>query len=304
MSSLHLYPLALFISEVTISAITIGYTSATSMVRLALLPLILCCTYLCVSMALEQTQRVFWATLYGGISSGWAIHYIEIALLSRWSYESRGPSPRYTQQLKSSGRDRRERVANADTGGFLERLRYGYLVTFSFRNCGTPYEVKNVPYFSQQDPEYIPTRWTFLRHTAVSAHTCYLFIDLSSHGTQPDQNPILYSSQNVPFFARLHEISCEELVIRIITTIGMWTATYCLVKLYQDVSAFVCVISGLNDVRSWRPAYGSLREAYSLRRFWRYDKLFTVLLQLSSEKIGRWLTSSAVCFGTNILVKS
>ena len=95
-SSLHLYPLVLFLSEIAIFAITIGYTSATSMVRLASLPLVLWCMHSCVSMALEKTRKTFWATLYGGISSGSAIHYIEIAL-NRRSYESRGACPRYTQ---------------------------------------------------------------------------------------------------------------------------------------------------------------------------------------------------------------
>ena len=142
MPSLLHHPLALYLSEVTVSALVIGFTSPTSFIRLASLPLILVCTHLCVSTALERTERTSLASLYGGSSVGWAIHYIEIALVSRWSYETRSPNPRAEQQLENVKRRRKDTITKINIAGFLERLRYGYLVTFSFRNSGTLYEVK------------------------------------------------------------------------------------------------------------------------------------------------------------------
>ena len=275
MLSLLLHPLPLYLSEVTISAIVIGFTSPTSFTRLASLPLILICTHVCVSTALERTERTFWASLYGGSSIGWAIHYVEIALLSRWSYGSRGPNPPYKQRLKNVERRHRDTRGETETAGFLERLRYGYFVAFSFRNCGTPYEVENVPRFSRKDPEYLPTRGTYLRHTAVSALVCYLFLDLSSLGMQPEKNPILYSSERVHLFSRLGDISGEELLSRAGTSVGVWASMYCMLTLYQDVVSFVGVLSHCDDVKSWRPAFGPLKEAYSMRRFWRYAKMST-----------------------------
>ena len=270
MQSLLLHPLTLYLLQVTISAVVIGFTSPTSFTRLALLPLILVCTHLCVSTALERTERTSLASLYGGSSIGWAIHYVEIALLSRWSFETRSPNPRPTQPLENVKSRHKNAMAATRTAGVGERLRYGYLVTFSFRNCGTPYEVKNVPLFSRQEPEYTPTRWRFLRHTAASALTCYLFLDLSSLGMQPEQNPTLYSSEHVCFFARLRAVSREELFIRTLTSVGAWANMYCLLMLYQDIAAFIGVMSYCDEVKSWRPAFGPLKEAYSIRRFWRY----------------------------------
>ena len=209
------------------------------------------------------------ASLFGGSSVGWAIHYIEIALLSRWSYENRGPNPPFQQQLDRNKHPHKDTVSELNTVRFLKRLRFGYLVTFSFRNCGTPYEVKNVPHFSSQVPEYVPTRSRFLRRTAASSLICYLFLDLSGLGMQPDRNPNLYSSERVHLLTRFGDISREELLIRTLTSLSVWASMYCIVMLYQDISAFVCVISRLNEVKSWRPAFGPLKEAYSIRRFWR-----------------------------------
>ena len=279
MLSLLLHPLPLYLSEVTISAIVIGFTSPNSFTRLASLPLILICTHLCVSTALERTERTFWASLYGGSSIGWAIHYVEIALLSRWSYENRGPNPPSKQQLKNVESRHKDIREETKTAGFLEHLRYGYLVTFSFRNCGTPYEVRNVPHFSRKDPAYLPTRGTYLRHAAASAFICYLFLDLSSLGMQPEKNPILYSSERVPLFARLGDISREELLMRTGTSVGVWASMYCMLTLYQDIASFTCVMSDCDDVKSWRPAFGPLKEAYSMRRFWRYARCLPPLIR-------------------------
>lgn len=269
MPSLLLHPLLIFLSETTVSAIVIGFTSPTSFIRLALLPFILVCAHRCVLTALERTERTYLASLYGGSSVGWAIHYIEIALLSRWSYETRGPNRSSQQQLDRVEYPNKETKSELNTARFLKRLRYGYLVTFSFRNCGTPHEVKNVPHFSSQDREYVPTRSRFLRRTAASALMCYLFLDLSGLGMQPERNPILYSSERVHLLTRLGDISREELLIRTLTSVSIWACMYCSLMLYQDVSAFVGVISRLNEVKSWRPAFGPLKEAYSVRRFWR-----------------------------------
>lgn len=228
--------------------------------------------------SLGKNRANILGSLYGGSSIGWTIHYIEIALLSRWSHETRGPNPPSKQQLDKSRSRHEDTIARTNIAGFLERLDYGYLVTFSIRNCETPYEVKNVPPFSRKKPEHLPTRGTFLRHTAASALICYLSLDLSSLGMQPEQNPILYSSERVHLLARLRDISLEELLIRALTSVGVCASMYCLLRLYQDVVSFIGVVSRHDDVKSWRPAFGPLREAYSIRRFWRYARsLFSLI---------------------------
>ena len=113
------------------------------------------------------------------------------------------------------------------------------LVTFSLRNGGTPYQGKNVPHFSREDPEYLPTRGTIFRRTTVSALICYLFIDISSLRMQPEQDSTLYSSRHVHFFTRLQDISREILLVRTLTSIGEWAGMYCHLKLYPRCRRFL-----------------------------------------------------------------
>lgn len=157
------------------------------------------------------------------------------------------------------------------------------LITLSLRNGGTPYEVKNVPPSSRENPEYLPTRGKIFRRTTVYALICYLFIDFSSLSVQPEQNLILYSSGHVHFFTHLQDISREEFVVKTLTSIVEWVGMYCHLKLYLRCRRFLCVVSELDDVRYWRPAFGPLEEAYSIRQLWRYAKRLFPLYKYSEE---------------------
>jgi hypothetical protein len=67
--------------------------------------------------------------------------------------------------------------------------------------------------------------------------------------------------------ARLNEVSGDELAIRTIGTAIYLTGTFAILQGLFSFAATVAVGLGWTDVESWRPLFGSLRDASSLRGF-------------------------------------
>lgn len=271
LQSILLHPVTLNLLQATIGVLVIGFTPPSSVIRIAALPLILLCLCLIIPTCLEKVQRVIWTGLLAGNSTHFLLQYIETALLSKWSFETRGPSsrpltaqaPSINGKLKNSGTAKGTSAKEA-----TERLKFGYHTFFSYRYTDTPYEVKGVPPFSIKAHSYVPSRGEFLRRKAIIICVCYLTLDLATSNTEKEQNPRLFSAQNVPFFMRTYNLSTEGLIVRFATTLGLWVSLYCVIQLYMSTIAFVCVACGLDETKCWRPTFGSLSEAYTVRQFW------------------------------------
>ncbi|KAJ5629249.1 hypothetical protein N7528_002906 [Penicillium herquei] len=72
----------------------------------------------------------------------------------------------------------------------------------------------------------------------------------------------------VPIFRRLWEVTLEEIVVRLFSIIAMAMGLVCSQGGIYSMFAFIAVLSGINDPSEWPPFYGSLSDAYSLRRLW------------------------------------
>ena len=86
-------------------------------------------------------------------------------------------------------------------------------------------------------------------------------------------------------FVRWHTGLGEELALRAAMTFAFWVRMYLGLRFLQDIGAFVDVASGLDGVEVWRPAFGSVREAYSLRRFWGYVNLCTAAILCPTQRV-------------------
>ena len=271
LKSILLHPVTLNLLQATIGVLVVGFTSPASVIRFAALPLVLLCLCLIIPTCLEKVHRVIWTGLLAGNSTHFLLQYIETALLSKWSFETRGPSSRpvITQDPQINGKFSRNGEAKATHAKeTTQRLKFGYLAFSSYRYTDTPYEVKGVPPFSTKAPNHVPSRGDFLRRKAIIVCLCYLTLDLATSNTEKEQNPRLFSAQNVPFFRRTHNLSIEELIVRLATTLGLWVSLYCVIQLYMSTIAFLSVACGLDETKSWRPTFGSLSEAYTVRQFW------------------------------------
>ncbi|KAG8531433.1 uncharacterized protein KY384_003062 [Bacidia gigantensis] len=221
--SLLTHPIALSLIPTTISAAVVGFTSPRSLYRLAFLLLILYLTYLGVSTALERTQSTFLASWMGVALGVGALQYIEVALVSEWAYETQGPALGYAHCHGLSNNDAKMQNNKQDDSNFIDRFKYGFRVSLSYRNCGTRYEVKNVAPFDQDNPGYIPLRLQFLQQSTFSAVACFLFLNLPNLKREDIHlYPSVYSPEKVLLFSRLAEVSSEEIIVRITTIMDIW----------------------------------------------------------------------------------
>lgn len=261
-----LYCLAIYLLHFTTSALIIGFTSPDSLIRLAALPLHLAYAWTILAACLGTAQPTFWTALLGGSIVGWTLQFIEVVLLSRWSFDPPSISLRNPEDQagKRDNKTPRELVGFQNDTRW-NRLRYGYYVVFSFRHSGTPYEVKNVPPFSHRDPHYIPTKATFLLQTACSLFLCFTILDVAGLA---EQDPSAFSQGSIPIFSGQDRLTTKQLMIRFASSVAFWVSLYCFLVVIQGIAAFISVFSGLNTVKAWRPAFGPLGEAYSIRQFW------------------------------------
>ena len=267
-----LHPAVVYLFETITVACILGFTTPSSPVRLAALPLLVACVAIVIPTALDRTGRIFWASYFTGSGITCLLQYIETALLSHWSFETRSSSlvPRDLSAKATTNGGTNGKEGNTTSRGIVgDRLRFGYRAVFSYRNIGAPDEVKNVPRFSTKDPQYVPSRRRFLLHKLLIILVCYTILDLATSAPQQaDVNAINFSARKVPFFRRLGTVSGEDLIVRVATTLGLWVSLYCVIQAGTNFYAFLCVGLGIDERKDWPPSFGSLKEAYSVRRFW------------------------------------
>lgn len=241
------HPLQLFGAQVLATSLVIGFSTPHSFLRPAILPLIALCAYGIVSTS-KNFMRLHWASLLSGTTNGFLLQYIELALLSRWSYETK--------------RD----VFELHHDGFWERLYFGFLSTFSFRSVNTRLEVRNVPAFKNGPP----SRSVFVLRQIVITIMCILVVDVSGAQPPPPNAAELFSPAKVQFFTRLSEITRDEMMLRILSTLIYWANMYAIMQGVTSAAATLAVGSGTSEVKAWRPFFGSPASASDLRGFWGY----------------------------------
>lgn len=251
--TMQLYPVLLLVIEVVIIALITGFSSPSSKLRIAALPLLALCVWLAVLACMNYMQRSPWGAFVGGYSITFLFQYISTALLSRWSFETHGSTmlaPSGSQEMKNSDDSKSQEWKQKDVKNSVwSRGKFGLLVATSFRYSGTSYEVKNVPRFSSQDPKYTPSRSVFLRQRAAMALICYLVLDLFSLCSDPAANAASFAPEMIPFFARLGHISGQELIKRLFTTLGTGFGVYCCQLGVQSIVAFLDVGLGISKVQ-------------------------------------------------------
>ena len=262
-----LNPLILFAGQLLVTITVLGFSTRRSTIRISTIPVLTLCCALIVPRCMGFLHRPSWAALVGGYSTTFWLHYIARVLSDRQDPQSAISS--HEQNGRRSAKEV-ERISNEATTGLWGCVNSGLEATFSYRWSGTPREVRNVPLFSSQDPTYEPTRAVFLRHHSIMLVSCYLMLDLLSLGADPEKNEMFFAPAMIPFFKRLGQVSGEELAMRIFGTLGSGLGVLCSQQGVYSTLALIAVGLGLSEPRYWRPLFGSVSDAYTLRRFWRY----------------------------------
>lgn len=270
-----LHPVIFYLGENLAMILILGFTSPNAIIRPAIFPLLLACVWKVVSVCPQTFYRVPWAGIVGGSIITSMFGYIESALISKWSFEAQGPtsSARPGGLVLNSNNHGGNAIAitsQTHGGTFWERFRFGFFVITSSRNIGTSYMIKNTPPFSTDNPERIPSRLSFLVRKAIIVALAFLIIDLASLGAQPlEKNAVVFSAEAVPILTNGGKnLSGEKILSRFVIVLGYWICTYLGIDGYMSLVNFFYVALGLEDVRLYRPNFGSITEAYSIRQFW------------------------------------
>lgn len=293
--------MALILSFTTFTLI-LGLTSSQSLLRPAFLPLML--IYIYVGSFHYPFVHPLYASLIGGSVFGGALHYIDHVLLSRWTFSARGPTSALGGQLpvissskgNSSGDGTigsaklRSRALSSSaspassessessapctpSSGALStiasRLWWAASHFFECRFNNTPWEVANVPPFSRRDAAAVPSRISFVSYSTAVSVVCILLVDAARLlNGPPEVNAVLFAEDRVKLLMRLGDVTTEEMVLRFMSAILYWTVAYFLIQgVYSGVAA-VMVGLWLSDVQRWKPLFGRLTDAWSVRQFW------------------------------------
>ena len=265
-----LHPVIFYLLEQLMIILILGFTSADSILRPAFLPLLVACVWKVTSICLETIHRIPWAAFAGGAIICNLLGYVESALISKWTFEAQGPTSSAGPEPLQAMHGGSAITTQTCGGNFWERCRFGYFATTSSRNIGTPHVVKNTPTFSSDNPNYIPSRTAFLYRKAIIIVLAFLTLDLASQAAQPlDHNIVFFSVEAVPIFTGNREnLTFEKIISRLVTVLAYWVCLYLAMDGFISLISFVFVALGIDDVRLYRPNFGPIGEAYSVRQFW------------------------------------
>lgn len=265
------HPLFLLAAEILSIALVTGFTPSSSPLRIVFLVFLSLCVCTAIPTCTDHIPRNPWAAFVAGYLATFLLHYTSTAVLSRWSFDNQGPSPinAVSAESKSGAIDGKPGSKRSENDGlratFWDRLNFGFQVATSFRYIGTPYQARNVPHFSASDPSYIPSRSNFLSRKAIIFLISFTILDLINLGAD---SPLNFSPETIPLFSRVSHITGQQLLTRLITTLGYGIAVCTFQQFVHSIVALIDVGFGFSKVEFWRPLFGSPGEAYTLRRFW------------------------------------
>jgi hypothetical protein len=150
------------------------------------------------------------------------------------------------------------------TKSLAGRLRYALDVVCLPRGVGTPRQAKGIPPFPSYPP--LVSRGAFLLRQSLVLAWQYAVLDLVQfagrlQATEPPAEVVFtYPEWNV---------SLDKWAERIITHCITWILVSRLIidSRYRVIS-IIAVGLGLDSPRNWPPAFGTMADVYTIRKFW------------------------------------
>ena len=268
-------PPTLLVWESFLTAVILGFTNRDSWLREACLPLMIAAAWSSVIHAKDYMVRGPWAALVGGYCVTYVYQYVTLVLLVRMSYEERDTTaPRREGNLDSTSGQPSTQVDH-----LVKRFNFGFKTASTFRwhrDDGRP-KSSNTGKAAASMPRDLVLR-AFLKLVC-----CYLTLDAMSFAIDEGLNSRYFNSSRVPFFARIYAVSCQEVAIRVCATIVFGIGVFCTQAMGQNLIVLAAVSLGMSKPEEFSSGFGSLKEAYSLRRFWRYVCIFCRFCKCSSD---------------------
>jgi hypothetical protein len=186
-------------------------------------------------------------------------------ILRGWDYHHYGPTRTNNNSTKSSPKEKALARGEAQFSG--SRIDFGSEVSGLARGIGRFWQVKNVPFFANANPAFVPTVGAFILVQAAAIVLCY-FVNNLTVAITFSLDPQLQRSEYIALFKRFPDITLSELWARIVASIGYWIVQYCNMQFFYSLFALLGTVFSPNDISLWRPLFGNPKDAYSLRNFW------------------------------------
>ncbi|KAK8126603.1 uncharacterized protein PG998_002362 [Apiospora kogelbergensis] len=247
--------------------VALGFTKATSLWRPALLPILFLVPYL----QLPHLDAITYAPargVLGGATIFTVVLYVATVLVHKFSYIAQGPTssagglvPARKDEL-SAGQQR-----NGNSGRVLSRLRFGLEIGAGARFAATKWPVNNIPPFSRDDPNFIPTKAGFQRSLAPKVVLSWLLLMALNFVPPNNDSQTSFASRRIPILSRLDAVGSEEIYTRFGAVVGYWLVQYILHIAVHGSMAMAAVALGF-EVAAWPPIFGAATDCYTIRRFW------------------------------------
>ena len=276
LSPIWTHPLTVFLLQNIATTCTLSTTAPSSPLRLGIFIFLVLGTWCALPKVLPHVGRVPWAAFLAGYMILSIFQYVELVLLRKWTFEKQGQAVLSSESNDKSPEQhtKTNQMPKQQEGAISWKQFYlGYFVTTSSRHIGTPFEAKGVPKRSSSQPAYLPSRSMFVVKRASIALLSYPVLDVityAQHIQHVQNNAVYRPPSSIPILARLFmgEVSRSELGLRLGDAMGYYVFCYCLIQCYTSAFACAVVTLGIDDVKSWKPNFGSLSDGWSLRQFW------------------------------------
>lgn len=262
--------IGIFAFQFTFMSMSLGFTSAASILRPAFLVIVILCPFI----QLPYLEDIHYAPLRGAVGAACVytvILYLDAVLLHKFTLDADGPtsSAGGLKPVKPNG-PRNGLRQNGSLDNALTRLWFGLVISCQARFPGTKWPVKNIPPHSRSDPNYIPSATQFVLRTLPMVLVSFNLLVLVGYAPRSGDNTVTFSPEKVPLLLRFASVSRQELLTRVGSVLGYWTVQYFLHIAVHGLAGMLFVGSGISNANAWPPIFGSVRDAYSIRRFWGY----------------------------------
>jgi hypothetical protein len=269
-----LHPLVLVIASTTIfhqtGALTTSYSPARYPAFLALV---------IIAYLLPWSLRYFIGTTGwpGRVMAGGGFvccaSFFDKMFIRRWEYEHYYPEALTTQTKPAESPKDANRSMNSPQGVECLAAQYrGTRTEFATevtgaRAIGTFWQAKNVPNFSPEDPDFIPSRTAFMLVQAIAVLGCFWTHNLAVDWILSIDKAYL-TLERATLFPDASLLTLADLKARVIVTLAFWISQYCMLQFFYSLAAFLSNPKTPQDIKMWPPLFGLPRNADSIRDFW------------------------------------
>lgn len=257
------HPWELFFGNFTLPMLALIYTAPRSKIRLAV-PFTTALAFSCY----HETSLQFMpdrqnASFYDGKHIVLFLTAVDVLLLRRLYLDRFGKERSQTLDRDKGVRDDAtwtEHDQDGPDNPTWRALKWAARVYFSERDIGTSREAKNIPSFSGRQ---VPSRAMFLFYRGCTSIGAVASFGLLNR--LPSSSPDVFAPRESKLLLSRPDMTMNK---RILSTILWWTKLRIGITLVYNSASFAGVASLLTAPRDWPPFFGSLAEAYTLRKFW------------------------------------